>query len=43
VAQGCIVNKADSNPGNYKERPVENALVVLPGPDPGELNPPTGA
>jgi hypothetical protein len=42
VAQGCIVNKADSNPGGYKERPVEDALVVLPGSDPGELTPPTG-
>jgi hypothetical protein len=42
IPQGCIVNRADSNPGGYKERPVENALVVLPGADPGELPAPTG-
>jgi Phosphodiester glycosidase len=42
VAQGCIVNRANSNPGGFKERAVENAIAVLPGADPGEASPPTG-
>lgn len=42
VAEGCIVNRANASPGNYKERSVENALLVLPGADPGESPPPIG-
>jgi hypothetical protein len=35
VTKGCIVNYANVETG-YKQRPVEDALLVLPGPDPGE-------
>ena len=35
VTNGCIVNYANVETG-YKQRPVENALLVLPGSDPGE-------
>jgi hypothetical protein len=41
VTNGCLVNFA--NPGeNFKERPTENAALILPGPDPGEQPPPSG-
>jgi Phosphodiester glycosidase len=41
VTNGCIVNYA--NVGlHYKQRPVENAVLILPGPDPGESPPPSG-
>jgi hypothetical protein len=36
------VNRANSSPGDYQEREIENALAVLPGPDPGEIPPPVG-
>jgi hypothetical protein len=37
---GCVVNRANSSPGGYQEREMENALALLPGPDPGEIPPP---
>jgi hypothetical protein len=40
VTNGCLVNYA--NPGlDFKERPVENAALILPGPDRGEQPPPS--
>jgi hypothetical protein len=41
VTNGCIVNYANPG-GNFKERPAENAALILPGPDPGEQPPPSG-
>jgi hypothetical protein len=41
VTNGCLVNYANVGTG-YKQRPVENAVLILPGADPGELPPPSG-
>jgi hypothetical protein len=38
VTNGCIVNYANVGTG-YKERPVEDAILILPGPDRGEQSP----
>ena len=42
VSQGCIVNRANSSPGGFKERSIENAIAILPDADPGEASPPIG-
>ena len=41
VDSGCIVNYANVG-AHYQQRPVENAVLVLPGADPGESPPPSG-
>lgn len=41
VTNGCLVNYANVGE-NFKERPVEDAALILPGPDPGERPPPSG-